>query len=278
MSVLVLADFFNNQINGGGESNDAVLISYLKSKELAVNLAHTQTVSQQQLEEATTVVVSNFVFLPLEKKDYIRNHCDYVIYEHDHKYVDTRDPSKYSNFDIPPASLVNIDFYRNARQIVVLSDVCKRVMVKNLNISNVHSIGTSLWSEKKIAFLKQCSKNKTKDIAVIDSSNPTKGRMSAIAFCQKNNLEFDLISSKDPYEFLTMLATYKTLVFIPQVLETFCRLVAEAKMLECKVYTNPKLIGMMSEPYAGMEGVQLINILEQKVDNALAYFYELLAL
>ena len=203
----------------------------------------------------------------------LENDREYIIYEHDHKYVRTRDPSKFPNFVIPPEELINVEFYHKAQHVVVLSQICKDVMEENLGNINVHSIGSSLWSEKKLEFLKNCSKDKSEEFALVDSDNPTKGRAAAIKFCQSKKIDFNLISSSDQYEFLQLLAKHKTLVFIPQVLETYCRLVAEAKMLDCMVYTNRGLIGFMSEPYSDQKGLTLIKTIEDKVAAALEYFY-----
>jgi len=277
MSVLFLADFYSDQINGGGETNDAVLIDYLRSQEIEIVLGQTQHITPADLDAQDTIIVSNFVLLSPSNKQHLVNNCDYIIYEHDHKYVKTRDPSKFSNFDITPNALVNVELYQKARAVVVLSQICKDIMEKNLGNTNVHSIGSSLWSKAKIEFLRTCNKEKTKEYAVVDSSNPTKGRQSAIEFCRRKGIEFDLIASDDQYEFLGLLTQYKTLIFVPQVLETFCRLVAEAKMLECNVYTNKTLIGMMSEPYGELSGNALIDVLEGKVSEALTYFYGLVA-
>jgi len=273
MRVVFLADFFSNQINGGGENNDAVLINYLRSRGLVVNLVHTKDITKEVLNSADKVIVANFVLLSAEIKDHLRKNCEYIIYEHDHKYVKTRDPSRFAGFKIPHDQLVNVGFYQDATAVVVLSEICKRVMAQNLENTTIHSIGTSLWSPEKLDFLRNCSKEKSKEFAVVNSSNPTKGRGAAIQFCTDRGINFDLIASDDQYEFLRKLSEYEGLVFIPQVLETFCRLVAEAKMLNCRVYTNPKLIGFLSEPYGNMSGGELIDVLEKKVAEALEYFY-----
>lgn len=275
MSVLFVADFYNDQINGGGENNDAVLIKDLLSRDIVVERAYTRNLEKADLDSCDTIIISNFVLLSPQIKNYISDNCDYIIYEHDHKYVSGRDPAKFSNFKIPSANLINVDFYRNARKVVVLSQICQEVMEKNLHNTNIHSIGTSLWSREKLDFLKNTPQDKTKEIAVVKSDNPTKGTVSAVKFCNDRNLKFEFISSNDQYEFLRTLSQFKTLVFIPQVLETFCRLVAEAKMLGCDVYTKKTLIGFMSEPFCDQIGEQLVGTLEIKVQEALDYFYDL---
>ncbi len=50
--------------------------------------------------------------------------------EHDHKYVTTRDPSKFYSFQAPANKIVNKAFYENANCVVVLSEICKEVLFK----------------------------------------------------------------------------------------------------------------------------------------------------
>jgi hypothetical protein len=273
MRVLFLADFFSNQINGGGENNDAVLITHLRDNNIEVTCGQTDSTTTEQIDAHDKIIVGNFIFLSPTIKEHLIDNSTYLIYEHDHKYVRTRDPSRFPNFVIPPDELVNVEFYHKAQHVVVLSQICKDIMEKNLGNTNVHSIGSSLWTRKKLEFFKNCNKDKSEEFAIVDSDNPTKGRHAAINFCQNKKIDFNLISSPDQYEFLQLLAKHETLIFIPQVLETYCRLVAEAKMLGCKVYTNQLLIGFMSEPYKDMVGLELINRIEEKVQEALEYFY-----
>jgi len=277
MSCLFLSDLYSDQINGGAENNDAVLIQHLRDKGVELECRSTKDITPDEINAFNCIILSNFILLSEQAKAHLTNNCRYVIYEHDHKYINTRDPSKFVDFKAPPAQLINADLYANAAQVVVLSKICKSVVEKNLGINNVHSIGTSLWSTKKFKFIKQLIKGatKTKDLAVLNSPNPTKGTKPAVEFCKTNGMSPDLISSPDQYEFLQILSEYRTLLFIPQVLETFCRLVAEAKMLNCNIQTKKNLIGLMSEPYSDQSGLELLETLEKKVKEALDHFYEL---
>ena len=211
--VALLQDFFENEIIGGAEKNDSVLLRYLIDNNIKAEGVHTYNV-ENMVESYDFYIVSNFVRLPEIVKNYLIQKGNYIIYEHDHKYVTTRDPSKFVNFQIPLQCIVNKTFYHRARKVIVLSEICKTVMENNLGNTNVHSIGSSLWSKEKFAFLRECPKSKTKGVAVIDSSNPTKGRAAAIATCEKKSIDFDLISSPDQYEFLKILSEYKTLLFV----------------------------------------------------------------
>ena len=278
MNVLFLADFYHTELNGGAENNDAVLIDYLRSRQVDVCCEETGKVTIEMMDQYNVLIISNFVHLAPAVKSYITASCSYIIYEHDHKYVRTRDPSKFTNFCIPEDQVINREFYANAKKVVVLSNICKEVIEKNLKIDNVHNIGTSLWSEEKLEFIKELSRTseKTKGMALLNSTNETKGTNAALRFCQQKGLTPDLIGSPDQYEFLTILSQYESLLFLPQVLETYSRLVAEAKMLNCKVVTQKILIGFMSEPYSNQTGVTLIEIIENKAAAAKDYFYEVI--
>jgi hypothetical protein len=275
--ILFLADFYDHHLNGGAESNDAVLIEHLRQSKNNITCKSTKEITTGELLGYDRIIISNFMFLSPHVKAWLTSHSSYIIYEHDHKYIKTRDPSKFTDFKIPEDQLVNIEFYRNANLVVVLSKICKEVILKSIPEASVESIGTSLWTKKKLDYIRARTViQKTKKNAVVSSQNPTKGMMSAISFCQQKQIDFDLISSADPYEFIDILGTYHSLIYIPQVLETYCRLVVEAKMLGCQVYTNKNLIGFMSEPIAKLQGSDLIDQIEIRVDAALKKFDEIL--
>ena len=64
----------------------------------------------------------------------------------------------------------------------------------------------------------------------------------------------------------------ENLIFFPQVLETFSRLAAEAKMLNCNLITTPKMLGFASEEYSSLKGIELVNKIRDQKNKALAVF------
>ncbi len=277
--VIFIADFFRKDLLGGAESNDSVLISSLRDAGFTVQEASSSSVTNYFILKNRTksFIISNFVSLPREAKDALTNsNTDYIIYEHDHKYVNTRDPSKFVDFLIPEDKIVNKRFYQRAKKVFVLSEVCKEVIERNLKLDNVHSIGCSLWTKDKFELLQKLSANEKTGTAVLNSNNPTKGTAAAKQVCEHKKINFSLIGSSDEQEFLESLSKTTTLVFIPQVLETFCRLVAEAKMLNCKVLTKPKLIGFASEDCFSLSGEELISEMKNRNKSAIEKFVEIL--
>ena len=269
--IVFIADFFDAL--GGAEQNDSILINHLASKhKIKCVLSHVCTIDE--LRDSSFVIIGNFVNLNHQVKNYITNNKKYIIYEHDHKYVKTRDPSRYNNFEIPESDIVNYEFYKHAKKVVCLGQKQVDIIKKSLNIDNLHSISSSLWSDDRLNLIRTLSSvEKKKEIfGIVNSGNSIKNTAKAVQYCEAKNISYELFSSSDPEKFLTSLASYEGLVFFPGVLESMCRLVVEAKMLNCKVITNPKLLGAYYEPWFNSMGQELIEKISANVKSALEYF------
>jgi len=278
MKVALLQDFFENEIIGGAEKNDSVLLNYLSSqKKVKASGVHTYKV-ESVLDDYDFFVVSNFIRLPDTAKQYLMDKKNYIIYEHDHKYVANRNPGAFKNFIAPKNMIINRDFYDQAKKVFVLSKVCKEVIENNLQINNVHSIGCSLWSKDHLELIKQIShtSGKSNEYGILDSGNQVKGTLKAMEFCKNNDIVPTMVSSPDYVEFITRLSLCEKFIFFPQVLETFSRVCAEAKMLNCKVLTTPKLVGFFSEDYSHLSGDELNDKISENIDAALLRFKEVM--
>tara|TARA_Y100000310_G_scaffold341616_1_gene441347 strand:- start:4074 stop:4952 length:879 start_codon:yes stop_codon:yes gene_type:complete len=278
---IFIADIYKADASnkGGAENNDSVLIEHLENNNFIVRkvYAHLIDATFVDTNRHKPFLVSNFVLLSGETKAALAK-VHYIIYEHDHKYVITRDPSKYPNFKIPTKDIADRPFYSKAQLVICLSNIQAKCMKETLGLSNIVSIGTSLWSQSKLKFIEDLSfAPKTKEVCIVNSSNPTKGTREAIDFCTKHKLTFDIIESTDEKEFLRLLSSYKVLVFIPTVLESLCRLVVEAKMLNCKVHTKPHLLGAASEDWFTLSGTDLIQTIRLKQKSALDLFVKQLS-
>lgn len=272
-----IADFYSNQILGGAESNDSNLISFL-SKNNDIKCFQSKIITFDDIESCDSFIIGNFISLSENKKKFlIKTGKEYIIYEHDHKYVSNRDPSKYFNFLVPKQKLINIEFYRNAKCVVVLSKICKHVLESNLNKIVVHNIGCSLWSSETFDFFKSnCENQKKKNICIMKSPNPTKNYSNTVKYCENKGLSFESISDKKHINFLEKMSYFKTFLFIPTVLETYSRVCAEAKMLNLKIMTNRKMIGFFSEENSSLNGIDLIKSLEEKNNEAFKFFGEII--
>ena len=268
MKIAFLADFFvEDGINGGGELNNEELIKLLINKGNNVKKYHTRGLTIQNLpDKETKLIVANFVALTEEVKDYIKENYSYIIYEHDHKYLKTRDPSSFEDYLAPEDQIINRDFYSKAKAVICQSKLHMRVVERNLCLDNIVSVSGNLWSEELLDYLEEIStsqENKSDVCSIMYSSIPNKNIEDSILYCKINGLKSEKIMPCSHKEFLTRLNNNKTLVFFPKTLETLSRIVVEARMLNCKVVTNRK-IGATSEDWFKLKGKPLIDKMREK--------------
>lgn len=256
LKIVFLADLFEVDLpTGGGEKSNTEFLHQVIKLGHCVTTEYTYIISLKQMEifnkSGYKFIVANFICLPENIKKYLTDKCEYVILEHDHKYLRSRNPGIYKDFIAPKEEIINFKFYENAKAVICQSKLHKEVLEKNLDILNIKSIGGNFWSDDEIQYIKDIQKDDKKEIASIPDFGGTlsKGTDKAIQYCIENNLKYKLIPKMPTREFLSEISDNKYLVFIPRTLETFSRIVIEAKMLDINVRTIKKLIGACSEPW-----------------------------
>jgi len=263
MKIAFISDLFlSDGIIGGAELVNDCLISRLRDRGYKVDARHSHT--SIDVLAYDFFIVSNFVNMSQELKESLYDK-NYIIYEHDHKYLKNRNPSVFPDFKAPPHMIVNEKFYRSARAVFCQSNIHAEVVRKNLSIRNVINTGCSLWHDSQIATLRKNVGNEKKPIyAIMDSTNLIKGTSEAENYCIQNNMPYEKIPFSEFDEFIERLSSYSGLVFFPKTLETFCRAVMEARMVGCKLVTN-NLNGCTHEEwFPKYKGEELIDFVESK--------------
>ena len=264
--IIFVADVFVDQVIGGGELNNDELIKILRSQGCTVTEKKSYEITLGFLKSRlkSKFIISNFIFLPLEIKDFIEQKCDYLIYEHDHKYLTTRDPSVFENYQAPKKNIINLNFYKNAKAVLCQSKLHAEVVKKNLGFNNIVSVGGNLWSLDSLNFLREMNKKAKKDrYSIWKSENPIKNTSKTIMFCKHKNYDFDLVGNLPYRDFLNKITDNKNFVFFPETLETLCRVAVECRMAGMSVLTSDK-IGAASEDWFSLKGDDLIDKMLEK--------------
>lgn len=267
LKFIFIADFFSNEVPGGGELCNEVLILELlkKGHELVKIRSHEVSIELLEHLKDYNIIIANFVNLKKEVIQHISSFRKYVIYEHDHKYLKTRDPSFFPDFQAPKSEVIHESFYDNAIAIFAQSKFHQVVIQKHLKNSNVVNLGCSLWSDEQFQILEEYSKIVPIDevYAVLDSNIPHKGTKSAIEYCEKVYNYYNVIKFQEFSGYIRELSHCSKLVFFPQTAETLSRVVVEAKMLNRGVITTPSNIGASSEPWIKLKGLELIQKMKE---------------
>lgn len=262
--ICYISDFFIEHILGGAEINDNVLLTEVFKTKAERIQSH--LVSLQRLKENTgsLFIISNFTNITEPCKEFLQRSCSYIIYEHDHKYLRSRDPSLFEAFKAPEEEIINLEFYKNAKKVICQSQFHLDILQKNLNINNVINISGNLWSLESLELMRKLGKKEKKqECSIVDSNISHKNMLGAIAYCKAKNKNYNLVKSSEYFSFLDQLSNSSTLVFFPTTPETLSRVTVEARMLGMKTITN-KNIGAIHEEWFSLKGEKLIDYMVQK--------------
>lgn len=265
IDIVFIADFYVEQVQGGAELNNEELYQCLISEEFNVIKKRSHDITAEFIctNQDSFFIIFNFINLSYAARMALQKTC-YIIYEHDHKYIKSRNPATYTNFKAPQRDIINYHFYKNAQRVLCQSQLHYDIITLNLGIDNVENLGGNLWSDQSLnIFQEVCSLPKKKACSILASSIDHKNTKGAIAFCESHNLDFDLVSDNNYISFLKKIGSNERLVFLPRTPETLSRIAVEARMMGMSVVTND-LVGATTEPWFERKGEDLISLMRQK--------------
>tara|TARA_R100000008_G_C3578007_1_gene166497 strand:+ start:993 stop:1838 length:846 start_codon:yes stop_codon:yes gene_type:complete len=266
-----ISDLFYGQVNGGAEANDDVLIKSLEHLGHKVDKIQSHLFAERISSlntKNTQFIVSNFCNLSLASKSFLKQKANYVIYEHDHKYLASRNPAKFRDFKAPENKLINLEFYQRAKKIFCQSDFHLKIVRKNLGTTaNLFNVSGNLWDKKHLDKMRELSFfEKTNLYAILESKVAHKNTDGAIKFCEQNNMPYTVIAPMEYDKFLNTLSDKRGLVFFPRTPETLCRVAVEARMMNLEIFTN-SLLGAKYEPWFTKKGIPLIEQMNNKFND-----------
>lgn len=262
--ICYISDFFLSDIIGGGELNDDELCKQLIKSGNKLKKIKSHEAKLANLSTEHFYIISNFVNLSYEVKEFIQNNCAYVIYEHDHKYLLSRNPAIYKNFKAPLEHIVNKDFYKKSRLVFCQSSFHENIFKNNTGLKNSYNISGNLWSKESLDLMRKLgTKQKSDCYSILDSKVYHKNTRETIFYCKQKKYNYRLIKSENYFKFLDTLSDSNKFIFLPKTPETLSRIVVEARMMNIKVVTNGH-VGAVHETWFNMKGEDLILLMENK--------------
>ena len=176
MNIVFVADFFVEDILGGGELCNNELIKRLRESFNVLTLkSHEITLEFLRNNKENKYIIGNFLNFDTSCLKYIEENCFYLIYEHDHKYLKNRNPAAFKSFKAPPGHVVNKSFYKSAKAVLCQSEFHAKIAQKNLNIDNIKALSCNLWPPAILEKMGQLSTTgKKPKAAVLSSPTPHK--------------------------------------------------------------------------------------------------------
>lgn len=265
LTIAFVADYFADEIPGGGEVNNDELINLLAGEHTLLKVK-SRNLDPTAIEHKIIdfYIISNFLELSYQSYTFLVERANYIIYEHDHKYVKSRNPAQYENYLVPKSEIVNQKLYENAKAVLCQSEFHANIVRKNLGLDTIKSLSGNLWSNESLQLMSTLANQDKLDVcAIMKTDNWHKNTVGAVRYCKAKNLNHALIPPSDYHDFLSQLATYKRLVFFPQTPETLSRIVVEARMMGMSVITNQN-VGASKEPWFALKGEELIELMRRK--------------
>lgn len=267
MIIKLITDFLPSDmlVCGGAEYNDNIIYELLKKQNVEIEIVRSNDVSLNflnSLKKETKLIISNFIFLKEESKKFISENFQYIIWEHDHKYLINRNPASYLNFTAPRDEIINYDFYKNAKYIACQSNFHKQILEKNLNLKNTINLSGNFWSEGDLEYINYLFKNsKKREIcSILQSNNDNKNTAGSIKYCKEKDIKYELIFDSNYKIFLQKISNNSKFLFLPKTPETLSRVCVEAKILGCGVLTN-NLVGCKHEDWFKKDSESILEYL-----------------
>ena len=250
IDIVFVSDMFASEHVGGAELTTEALI---ESCPLNVAKIHARDVTMDMLSENIDKfwIFGNHSSLDYNLIPSIVANMNYSIVEYDYKYCKYRSVEKHAFAENTPCSCHNEPigkiisaFYYGAKTLWWMSEIQmnKFHTVFPFLAEKTNTVLSSVFNEKffsDVKLLKEKYKDHEREkYVVVGSTSWIKGTDDAIEYCDKNNLDHEVIWDLQYDKLLDKLAQSKGLVFLPRGGDTCPRLVIEAKMLGCELILN----------------------------------------
>lgn len=272
-NIIFVSDYFANEISRGAELCNKSLLFFL---ERDYKITTIQSYLLNYIDPGYFYIVTNFCNLSEQSKQQLIKYKNYLIYEHDHKYVQSRNPFRIpeenSTGIVPKEKLINLEFYDNAKIVICQTQWHEDQLNKNgiLNTTNIHG---SIYTPDELNLIDSIrSENKIDKYAIFNDAefiilsngdrlfqgSNIKNKSGALKYCIDNKLNYIFIPRINKQElFWKTLNKFKYFVFLPDIPETCSRLLIELKMLGVEPVTNT-FTGAYYETWFKLQGKELV--------------------
>ena len=256
--IIFVSDLFAEEYTGGAELTTQALIGNEDNREEL----HGYKICKVRSEELTMELLAagvdkywiftNFSGMNSDLIPSIIANIKYSIIEYDFKYCTFRSIEKHKAatnkecdcHNQPLGKMISAFFY-GSNSIFWMSEKQKNLYEKVFPfLSRKKSIIlTSMFSKDFFEFVAENSENEKSDSYIIVGSDSwIKGVEDSVEYCEKNNLDYEVVSGISHKKLLLKMSKSKGLVFLPRGGDTCPRTVIEAKLLGCDLVINDNVM------------------------------------
>ncbi|MAG26395.1 hypothetical protein CMI47_12665 [Candidatus Pacearchaeota archaeon] len=251
--IIIVNDFFIEDLVGGAELTTEALIqstnlniAKLRSKQVTVELL-------QQFQQLHWVF-ANTANIDLNLLPTIANNIKYSVINFDYRFCKYRLKELHFESEKKKCDCAN-DFFGKlistfmyqAESLWFMSEAQANIwfnefpFLRDRNVTVLSSVFDENFFRRVMVLKAKLNSDeitKNNKYLVLGSTSWIKGTDDAIEYCEKNDLEFEVIAGLSYEKMLDKLAKSKGLVYLPRGGDTCPRLVIEAKLLGCDLILN----------------------------------------
>lgn len=248
--VMVVADFFKEDVTGGAELSLEALMRDAP-KEIVFHKIHAKKLNAEEvLENKNKVwIIGNAVSMaPTVKALFCKLKINYHIIEFDYKFCNFRSFKKHKllegeecNCSETTVGKLSIAFLLYATTRWFMSDKQKEIHIQKINKLKGKRNYTlsSVFTKGDLKFIQNLSENeKTDEYFILNTQNWIKGKDNCVEYAKKNGLKYKLVGDLPYHELLINMSTKKGLIYKPNDNDTCPRLVIESYLLGGEQHLN----------------------------------------
>ena len=251
--IILLADFFATETNGGAELTTEALFEDCLQPVLGIKTEDLTSELIQKYKNHTWFITNFGQPISLHHRkilllQIIKNVKKYFVIEYDYKFCIHRSYHRHFFIEKRPCDCAGTSngklmalLCHKATGIFWMSQKQKEEYFKIYPIlKEVDNIViNSIFSEPTLKIIKSIDiTKKNNKYIILKSPSWIKGTEDCIRYAKENNLEYELVFNLSHKDLLKKLAKSKGLISLPRGLDTCPRLTMEAKMLGCDLIMN----------------------------------------
>lgn len=277
--MILIADYLIEDLVRGAQLTDQAMLDHLGLS----NIKRIRSREVSEINKDEFYILSSVFQLAEEHIYKLKEYENYIIFEHDHGYVASRNPFMIPGCNgwienktgiVSQDKQINRELYKKAKAVICLTKWHENQLRKNLD-GTFDNIGGASWRINALNTIDDIRNNIKKkyeygffnDSPIIKLSNGQifnqgvniKNKNEALQYCIDNKLKYKYIPRiNDNKKFLSVMASFESFIFFPKIPETCSRILTEAKMLDLNVITNDNS-GAVHEDWWKLSGQELTN-------------------
>jgi len=273
--VIIVNDFFCEEMLGGAELTTEAIIDELRSRDLKIAKIRSETLTPQLVYDnrGPLWIICNFTRADVRALSSIVRLVRYIVIEYDFKFCSARSPEKHKaetgkacQCGLAEHGKFVSELFSSAQAVIWMSERQRDITLaacQNMR-PRKQMVTSSVFTDATLDNLASLRvKERSAKWIVLRSDSWIKGTKQSLAVAVSKGLDYELVGHVSYDEMLQKLASSSGIVYHPPGGDTCPRLIIEAAILGIQIDINDNVLHV-HEPWSALRGDELIIALKKK--------------